>query len=100
MTHVNSAEAWLILLDCATTAELLFGILILLNWTAGILTMEIEIIPNELLNRSISPCPIYHLFSSTFGQWARRGSKHMRTLIKVCFEKSRPIVPNVLPLPL
>jgi hypothetical protein len=29
--------------------------------------------PKELLlNRSTSPCPNYYLFSSTFGQWARR----------------------------
>jgi len=32
------------------------------------------ICPKELLlNRSTSTCPIYHLFSPTFGQWARRG---------------------------
>ena len=26
-----------------------------------------------LLNRYMSTCPIYHLFSHTFGQWARKG---------------------------
>jgi hypothetical protein len=50
-----------------------FDILTLLNWTTGILTVKIGIALKELLlNRSTSPWPI-HLFSSTFGQGARRG---------------------------
>jgi hypothetical protein len=27
----------------------------------------------QLLNRSMSPCPIYHLFSTSFEYWARKG---------------------------
>lgn len=46
----------------------MFGILILLNWTVGILKMESGI----TLNKSTSPCSIY-LFFLTFGQWARSG---------------------------
>jgi hypothetical protein len=52
----------------------LFGTLSLLNWTASILTNGDD--PKELLvNRSTSPCPIYHLFSPAFGQWAGRRIK-------------------------
>jgi hypothetical protein len=72
----------------------MFGILTLLDWNACILTMEIGISPKELLlNRSTLLCPIYHLFSPTFGWWGRKGrSQHLKTLIKVCFKKSKPIL--------
>jgi hypothetical protein len=39
--------------------------------------MDIGIAKKEklLLNRPTSPCPIYHLLSPAFGQWARRRVK-------------------------
>ena len=40
---------------------------------SGILTKGDDIHKEPLLNSSTSPCPIYHLFSPTFGWWARRG---------------------------
>ena len=47
--------------------------------------------PKELLlNRSTFPYPIYHLFSPTFGRWARMVLKHLRTHIKVGFRTSKP----------
>jgi hypothetical protein len=65
----------------------MFGILTLLNWSAVILTNGGWNRPKELLlNRSISYCFIYHLFS-TIRWWAERGSKLLRTLIEVGFEK-------------
>jgi hypothetical protein len=63
LTYADLAKAWMFLLDYDTTADSCF--LTLLNWTAGILTTEIGIAPKELLlNRSKSPCPIYHLSAS------------------------------------
>lgn len=38
-----------------------------------------------------TPLVLYHLFSPTFGWWARKGAlKCLRALIKVCFGKSKP----------
>jgi hypothetical protein len=69
-----------ILLNCA---DLCF--LTRLNWTAGILTNRDWNYPKELLlNRSTHPCPVYHLFSPTFEQWAKREGGY-----KVGFEKSK-----------
>ena len=66
----------------------MFSVLILLNWNAAILTTEIGIAPQRTTSKQVHiPCPIYHLFSSTFGYWARRGLKHLRTLIKSRFLK-------------
>ena len=60
MTSAHLVEAWWFLLDHATITDLC--LVTLLNWTVGILT-EIGITPKELLlNRFISPCPIYHFF--------------------------------------
>jgi len=48
--------------------------------------------PKELLlSRATFPCPICHFFFPTFGQWAREGSKNLRTIIKVGFENSEPL---------
>ena len=64
----------------------LFGTLSLLNWTASILTNGDWNNPKELrLNRSTSPCPIYHLFSHAFGRWAGRRIKAFENLIKSRF---------------
>jgi hypothetical protein len=60
---------------------IVFSILTLLNWTAGILTNRDWNHPQKT-NRSIPPCPINHHFSPTFGWWAR---KHLGTLIKSRF---------------
>jgi hypothetical protein len=62
--------------------------------------------PKELLlNRFLSPCPVYHLISTAFEQWARQGwwwwgrvevglkslsSKHLRTSIKVGLKSLSP----------
>ena len=44
--------------------------------------------PKELLlNRSISPSPIYHLSSLVLDGGLKEGSKHLRTLLKVGFLK-------------
>jgi hypothetical protein len=65
-------------------------ILILLNWTDDILTNRDWNHLKELhLNRPTSPCSIYHLSSPSIGLWTRF-STHLRTLIKVGFEKSKP----------
>lgn len=57
---------------------LMFGVLTLLNWLTGILTNRDWNRPKELvLNRSTCPCPVRHLFSPSFGWWARRGSKQI-----------------------
>ena len=81
LDHAVAADSCL-----ATLLNWTVGILTLLNWIAGILTNGDEICPKELLlNRSTSPCPIYCLFSPTVRQWATRGSKHLRTLIKSRF---------------
>jgi hypothetical protein len=76
LTCANLTEAWLFLLDWA--ALLIPVWWYFLNWTVSILTLlltswiaETGIDPKELfLNRVSSPCPIYHLFSPTFGWWA------------------------------
>ena len=57
--------------------------------------------PKELLlNRSTPPCPIYHLFPSIFGLWARSGRVGVgvqsiwQPLLIVGFEKSKPTTPS------
>ena len=76
---LGSDHFWLVLIRWRTGCWivpplLIHGILTLRKYTAGILTMESEIAPTELLlNRSTSPCPIYHLLSPAFAQWTRRG---------------------------
>ena len=66
LSHVDSAQiqgmpscfCWII--HCCW----LFAIPTLLNWTAGVLTNgDWNCLKELLLNRSISPCPIYCLFS-------------------------------------
>jgi hypothetical protein len=50
-----------------------FAILTLWNWT-GILKKRYWNHPKEpLLNKSISPCLLYHLWSHIFGWWAKTG---------------------------
>jgi hypothetical protein len=64
----------------------MFGILTLQDWIAGILTNGDWNHPKELLlNRSTPPCPIYYSFSPTFRRWAKKGSKHLKILIKSRF---------------
>ena len=66
-------------------------LLIPVNWTAGILTMKIGIAPRQFLNRSTSPfCPTNLSFPLPLvGGGLERRLKHLRTLIKVGFEKSK-----------
>jgi hypothetical protein len=71
LTHVKLVESWQFLLDHAVFAGL--RLVTHLNWAIGILTNGDWNCPKELLlNRSASPCPVYHLFSSAFILWARR----------------------------
>jgi hypothetical protein len=71
LTHVNSMEACLFLVDCSATASSCLltllswtvGFLTLLNWNASILTKKTGISPKEIIvHRSTSPCSIYHFF--------------------------------------
>lgn len=96
LIHANSAEAWLFLLDRAITVDLCLVTLFELDcWYLNTTDLDCWYPDNRLwnhpkellLNRSTSSCPIYHLFFPTFGQWVRRGSKHLITPIKVGFEK-------------
>jgi hypothetical protein len=81
LTPEESVEAWWFLLDHATAADLCLVTLFEMNcWYPD--TTELNCWyhdngdwnrPEELLlNRSTSPCPIYHLFSPTFRRWATR----------------------------
>ena len=80
LTHADLVEAWQFLPDHATAADSF--------WYSDTTELDARNLTNGnwnhlkelLLNRSISPCPIYHLFSPTFEQWARREWKHLRTL--------------------
>jgi len=83
LTSASLMEAWMFLLDCATSDDLcLVTFFFQLDyWYPDNTGLDCRcpdssdgICPKELLlNRSTSTCPIYHLFSPTFGQWARRG---------------------------
>ena len=105
----HASSSWLLPLTCANSLETLWFLLVRvtivdsclvtpLNWTVGILTLlnwtdsistEIRITPKELLlNSSTFPCPIYHLFSPILDGGLGDSLKHLRTLIKVGFEKS------------
>lgn len=68
---------------------------LLLSWLT-----EIGITSKELLlNRSTSPCPIHHLFSSAFGQWARRGLKAFENPYwSRLGKKSKPTTPPHAPI--
>ena len=85
-------EAQRVLQECANTADLCLWTL--LNWTCWYPEkMEIGITPKEiLLNRSTSPCPIYHLSPLPLdGRLERGGQKIFKPLlIKLSFEKSKP----------
>lgn len=99
LTHANSTKVLLLLLYCATIADLCLVLLLnwpvdiftSLNYTADALTTKTETTPKELLwNRSPSLRSIIH-FSLTFRQWAKgRMLKYLRTLIKLGFGKSKP----------
>ena len=107
-------ESWLVLVTPADSCKLggsltvsaglcrycwfTFDFLILLNWTAGILTTEIGIAPKELLlNRSTNPFPINHLSLLPLVGRIEGRLKHLRILLtKVCFEKSKPTFLSIL----
>jgi hypothetical protein len=65
----------------------MFGIL---DWTAEILTTKI-VSPQRTTSKHVytPPCSIKHLSPPLVGGLEGR-SKHLRTLIKVGFEKSKP----------
>ena len=76
LTFANLAEAWWFLLDPATATDLCLvswhhwtGLFVFWNWNCPI-----------FLNKTIFPCPIYHLFSPTFEWWSRRGGKHLQSI--------------------
>jgi len=83
LTTASLVEAWLLLQDCATSAVLCLVTFFFQvdYWYPDTKWLDFRcpdssdwICPKELLlNRSTSTCPIYHLFSPTFRQWARRG---------------------------
>jgi hypothetical protein len=84
LTHAYLEEPWLFLLDCATDADISLETLSELDcWHPDTTELDCWYPDNEdwncfkevLLNRSTSPCPILHLFSPTFRQWARRGTQ-------------------------
>lgn len=77
-----------------------FAVLTLLNWTAGRLTnRDWNRLKELLLNRTTSPCPIYHLSFPTFRWWARRGEGYniWEPLLKICFLKIKVYIVFFLP---
>ena len=96
LTCVNLVETLQFLLDCATAADSWLVILLELDcwyldtteldfWCAGNGDWDR---PKELLlNMSTSPCPIYHLFSPTFGQWARKVGRSFENPYQVLKKK-------------
>ena len=62
-----------------------------MNWTAGILAMKSRITPKELLlSRSTTLLSYQTSFSFTLVDGLEGRLKHVRTLNKVGFEKSKP----------
>jgi hypothetical protein len=49
-----------------------FATLTLLNWTADKWRLDSPR-PQTTSKQVCVPCPVYHLFSPTFGWWARKG---------------------------
>jgi hypothetical protein len=90
LTCADSAEYGWFLLDLATAVD---SCLASWDYWTGLLVSwqtEFGITPKELLLiRSTTPCPIYHLFSPTFGQWLEEVQNISGPILKVSLRARR-----------
>ena len=89
-TRANLPEQWG--LHSIKLLLLIHVCCLLLDWTADILTTKLGIAPKQLLlNRSTTPLVLLTIFLPTLVGGLEGRLKHLRTLNKIGFEKSKPL---------